>query len=148
MPDDAPSLHIDTDWKTQAREEKRRLAEQAKHREADAAAQRSARPAAAAASPTAGRATPGVPGRARPDASFPTLVQSMLTQTLYYLGELPTTAGEGAANLDLAKYHLDSLAVLEDKTAGNLDDAERGALDVALYEGRMRFVSTASRMIM
>ena len=43
----------------------------------------------------------------------------------------------------MAKHHIDTLAVLEEKTSGNLTDEEKKLLDNALYEVRMRYVQVA-----
>jgi Domain of unknown function (DUF1844) len=143
MPDEKPSLHIDTDWKKQAQEEKKRLAEE----EA-----RKARESAAASATTAGPTTaphPGGPaprGRSElPPASFTVLVQSILTQILFYLGDLTARGAEPNVNLDMAKHQIDILGILEEKTRGNLSDEEKQMLDTALYETRMRYVSVASQ---
>ena len=85
--------------------------------------------------------------REPPPASFPTLVQSLLTQALLYLGDLAVAGGEPMVDLDRAKHQLDTLSMLEEKTANNLTDDERRALDTALYETRTRFVSVASQYI-
>ena len=158
-------LHIDDDWKRQAQEEKRRLAEEAEKRrqqssQANVGGIESAAAAGAVAGavpPTAtagGAAAAGARGgrgargtRELPEASFGTLVQSFMTQALFYLGELATAGGEGGVNLDMAKHQLDSLGVLEDKTKGNLSADEQKLLDAALYETRMRFVSVASQYV-
>jgi hypothetical protein len=142
MAEEKPTLHIDTDWKKQAQEEKRRLAEQEKQN-------------APTVSTTAPAATPGVaasqkPEAARremPEASFATLVSSFMTQALFYLGDLAPRGGEPVLNLDLAKHHIDMLGVLEQKTRGNLDAEEQRVLDTALYDLRMRYVSVASQYI-
>ena len=150
MADEKPSLHIDTDWKKQAQEEKRRLAEQEQQKA------KQAPPTAGAASGTGGgaaTATAAAPGTSReqrgrrelPPASFATLVQSILTQALFYLGDLATQGMEPVVNLDMAKHQIDTLSVLEEKTKGNLTDDEKRLLDTALYEGRMRYVSVASQ---
>ena len=68
-----------------------------------------------------------------PPASFTTLVQSLLTQTLLYLGEYSTQGGP-RLNLDTAKHQIDTMAVLEEKTKGNLTEEEQHTLDSALYE--------------
>ena len=133
MAEEKPSIHIDTDWKRQAQEEKKRLVEE----EA-----RKARESAAAA-PSA--AAPGRPRGELPPASFPTLVQSILTQVLYYLGDLTARGAEPNVNLDMAKHQIDILGVLEEKTRGNLTPEEKSLLDTALYETRMRYVSVASQ---
>ncbi len=144
MADEKPTIHIDADWKKQAQEEKRRLAEQEQ--------QRAAKPAAPpAGSPAAGRgrgmaAGRGGRGEAGP-ADFSSLVQSLATQMLFYLGELAPRGGEAGLNLDMAKHLLDTLGMLEEKTRGNLTEEEKRVLDATLYESRMRFVNVASQFI-
>jgi hypothetical protein len=144
MAEEKPSLHIDTDWKKQAQEEKKRLAEEEARKAAAAA------PAASpSAPPTPGSPRPGPAGargsRELPPASFPTLVQSILTQILFYLGDLSTRGAEPSVNLDMAKHQIDILGILEEKTRGNLTPEEKQLLDTALYETRMRYVSVASQ---
>ena len=145
MAEEKPSIHIDTDWKRQAQEEKKRLVEEEARKARESAA--AAPSAAPGAGPSSPRSAPA-PGRARgelPPASFPTLVQSILTQVLYYLGDLTTRGTEPNVNLDMAKHQIDILGVLEEKTRGNLTPEEKSLLDTALYETRMRYVSVASQ---
>jgi hypothetical protein len=136
MADEKSAIHIDTDWKKQAQEEKRKLAEQAA----------SFKPAAAATT-----AAPAAEGRSSarqrqlPPASFATLVQSLMTQALFYLGDLATRGAEPTVNLDMAKHQIDTLSVIEQKTKNNLTEDEQKLLDTALYEVRMRYVSVASQ---
>jgi hypothetical protein len=137
---DNPSLQIDDDWKRQAQEEKRKLAEQERQQRESAAA--TAAPPSANPDDASPRAR-----REMPPASFATVVQSFVTQALYYLGELAPQGGEPSVSLEMAKHHIDSLAVLEEKTKGNLSEEEKKMLDAALYETRMRFVSIAQQMI-
>lgn len=151
MADERPTLHIDTDWKKQAQEEKKRLVEQAQKeppKPATAAPSAlSGRPGAAVASATAsGRPGTGRGQREIPQASFATLVQSLMSQALYYLGDL-AVAGQQSVNLDMAKHQLDALGVLEVKVKNNLDADEQKLLDTALYEVRMRYVSVASQYL-
>jgi hypothetical protein len=148
MADEKPSLHVDTDWKKQAQEEKRKLAE----KEQKQRAAEPPRPAAAAASgATTASAAPGQGGQATQQrrqlhpASFASLVQTVMTQALYYLGDLAGRGGQGMVDLDMAKHQVDTLAVLEEKTKNNLTDDEKRLLDTALYEVRMRYVSVASQ---
>ena len=153
-------LQIDSDWKKQAQEEKRKLAEQAEQKAkggASAPAGGSGGAGGGSGSRTGGGpgatgmagGAPGggTPQRERPAASFTSLVQSLATQALYYLGELAVGSAEPIVDLDLAKHHIDSIGVLETKTRGNLDPAEQQSLDAALYDCRMRFVSIAQQMI-
>jgi hypothetical protein len=145
MAEEKSSLHIDTDWKKQAQEEKRKLAEEAEKKKQTAVAENPA----AAPRRGAGEGQPGAPGAKRqlPPASFASIVQSMMTQALFYLGDIATASGEGGVNLDMAKHHIDSLTVLEEKTKGNLAADEQKFLDAALYETRMRFVAIAGQII-
>jgi hypothetical protein len=144
MAEEKPSLHIDTDWKRQAQEEKKRLAEEEakKTRESAAVTPAAAAPGAGPASPR----TAAARGRGElPPANFPTLVQSILTQILFYLGDLTQRGAEPNVNLDMAKHQIDILGILEEKTRGNLTEEEKQLLDTALYEARMRYVSVASQ---
>ena len=68
-----------------------------------------------------------------------------MTQVLYYLGDLSPAAASPPLNLDMAKHQLDTLNVLEEKTANNLNEDEKRLLDTALYETRMRFQNVASQ---
>ncbi|MDB5328650.1 MAG: hypothetical protein JWM57_4219 [Phycisphaerales bacterium] len=128
-------IQIDDDWKRQAQEEKRKLAER------EAASKKPAPPPPAAAEPEAPAARP------QPDASFSTLVQAIMTQALYYLGELGEEGEAPLFNMDVAKHQIDTLAVIEAKTKGNLSADEQSMLDQALYDLRSRFVSIATQMI-
>ena len=129
------AIQIDDDWKKQAQEEKRKLAEESRAREE----------AAAKAAP----ASAGGEKRARemPPASFVTLISTMLTQAGYYLGEYAGQDGEPMVDLDAAKFQIDLLGVIEEKTKGNLAADEQKVLDGALYELRTRYVSIATQMI-
>ena len=145
MAEEKPTIHIDTDWKRQAQEEKKRLVEEEARKAKESAA---AAPCCYCGRRPVIAAPPATPGRARgelPPASFPTLVQSILTQILYYLGDFTTRGSEPNVNLDMAKHQIDILGVLEEKTRGNLTPEEKSLLDTALYETRMRYVSVASQ---
>jgi len=72
------------------------------------------------------------------------LVNSLVTQILLYLGDLTPRGTEPQVHLDMAKFNVDLLAVLEEKTKNNLTPEEQKLLDNALYEVRMRYVSVAS----
>jgi len=78
------------------------------------------------------------------EPTFGTLLISLSTQALMYLGEMeiPGLEGEGARkDLPAARNIIDLLAVLERKTAGNLDADEAALLEQILYDLRMRFVA-------
>jgi hypothetical protein len=144
-----PSLHIDTDWKKQAQEEKRRLAEQDKEK-ASAPPSSAAPPDPRVAPPvgaTSARARPGAERGQLPPPSFAALVQSIVTQILFYVGDLATRGQEPMINLDMAKHQIDILGILEEKSKGNLTEDEQRLLDAALYETRMRYVAVSQQFI-
>lgn len=143
MAEEQPSLQIDTDWKKQAQEEKRRLAEKAQ--QAKPAAPAAGGTAAATAASAAGRR--GSSEREAPPASFSTLVQQMMTQALFYLGEIAYRGQPPMMDLDMARHQHDLLTMLEEKTANNLNEDERKLLDTALHEVRTRFIRTASEYL-
>lgn len=138
---DKPIIQIDDDWKRQAQEEKRKLAEEQAARKAPPAPAASS----AAAAPTAADGEPS--SRAMPQPSFATLVQSIMTQALYYLGELSQDGEPPMLSLDVARHQIDTLAILDEKTQNNLSADERSLLDQTLYDLRSRFVSIAHQYI-
>lgn len=127
MSDEQPIISSDDDWKAEAQAEKERLAEQ----EADAA--------------EAG-AGGGGPGQ-MPAADFKTLISTMVTQALFAMGAIPDPqTGQRMVHVELAKHHIDMLGVIEDKTAGNLDDEESKMLGESLNELRQNFVMLAEQV--
>ena len=128
--DPSPILHVDDDWKAQAQAEKAKLAEKEK-----AAKQEAEGPAEPAQ---------GAPGQV-PPADFTTLVSSIATQALFSLGAMPDPqTGQRYTNLDIARHHIDSLAVVEEKTKGNLTEEEAAMLATTLYELRQSYVQIAN----
>ncbi len=130
-------IQIDDDWKRQAQEEKQRLAEQAAERSANA--EREAASRAESSRSDAPRA------RDLPPANLEGLVSTLLTQAYYYLGEMGEE--QMPVDLDMARYQLDLLGVIDEKTRGNLSPDEQQALDAGLYDLRSRYVSVATQMI-
>ncbi|HDZ21976.1 MAG TPA: DUF1844 domain-containing protein, partial [Phycisphaerae bacterium] len=124
-----PKIIVDDDWKAQAQAEKEKLTEQqAEDAQADA--------------PAGGSAGEG---RQVPGASFEVLVSSLVTQAMFALGAIEDpTSKKRYLDLDLAKHHIDMLAVLDEKTKGNLTDDETKLLNQALDESRMHYVQVAN----
>lgn len=131
--DESPILHVDDDWKAQAQAEKAKLAEKEKAAKQEAIASGSSEPA-----------SQGAPGQI-PPADFSTLVNSIATQALFSMGAMPDPqTGQRYTNLDIARHHIDSLSVLEEKTKGNLTEEEQKALSGTLYELRASYVQIAN----
>ena len=136
-----PGLHIDSDWKAQAQAEKQRLADQAADKSKPEAA---AAIGAAAAAEAGGEAPMGQ----LPPSNFKSLVSRMVTEAMMSLGMIPEPqTGRRVAMLDLARYHIDMLGVLEEKTAGNLDEDEAKLLATALHELRSTYVQVSQQAI-
>lgn len=133
--DESPILHVDDDWKAQAQAEKAKLAEKEKAAKLEAQADAGSD---AASAPTGG------PGQV-PPADFMTLISSIATQALFSLGAMPDPqTGQRYTNLEIARHHIDSLAVLETKTKGNLTEEEEKTLSTTLYELRASYVQIAN----
>jgi hypothetical protein len=86
-------------------------------------------------------------GSAAPDElplqemNFSTFVMGLTTQALMHLGEIADPMQEQISrDLPAAKQMIDLLAILRDKTKGNLDAAEEQLLGNMLYDLRMRYV--------
>ena len=79
---------------------------------------------------------------APPAVDFATFVLSLAASALQHMGEAGIPSGETGfeKNLPLARQTIDTLALLEEKTRGNLDEEESELLGSILYELRMRLV--------
>jgi hypothetical protein len=79
-----------------------------------------------------------------PEIDFATFVLSLNHSALVQLGQVPDPmTGEGAPALPLAKQTIDLLALLEEKTKGNLSGEEEHILEQVLYDLRMIYVRQA-----
>jgi hypothetical protein len=138
-PQPTPKIVVDDDWKSQARAEKERLAaEQEKARPSAAG------PSAPAAAAAAAAAATGEHGGI-PEANFAGHVATLASQALFALGALPDPqTGKRYLDIELAKYYIDTLKMLESKTAGNLTNEEKTQLDNALYQLRSAYIQAAS----
>jgi hypothetical protein len=76
-----------------------------------------------------------------PAIDFATFVLSLSHSALVHLGDAPDpSGGSPKPDVTMAKQTIDLLAVLQDKTAGNLTGEEERLLDQVLYDLRMRYV--------
>ncbi len=107
----------------------------------------------AAAAPEPPPAAPEPPRVAPPPLEIPDTGPSPLGQPSFYdlaailaepvqvyLGDLPLPDGGSAENLEMARLHIDLLAILRQKTAGNLSAQESAFLEDLLYRLRLRYV--------
>jgi hypothetical protein len=127
-PAEKPKLQVDQDWKAQAQAEKERLARQEQEKK-----QKPAGTANAA----------GMAGEL-PPADFRSLIGMLASQAVMGLGAVgdPKT-GRVVIDLEGAKFAIDLLGMLEEKTKGNLAAEEASELQQVLAELRARFVQIA-----
>ncbi len=138
MSDDKPKLHIDDDWKKQAQAEKQRLAEQEKHKQQAQQGQSPSQGASASAKASAAE------NRQLPPATFESLVSTFATQAMISMGMIEHPEAHKMINLELAKFNIDMLGVIEEKTKGNLTENEKKLLSQTLHQLRMAFVQVST----
>ena len=81
-----------------------------------------------------------------PEISFSSFILGLSTQALMYMGEIPAAPGQSVqTDLAAAQQMIDVLAMLKQKTAGNLDAGEAAMLENALFDLRMRYVELAKK---
>jgi hypothetical protein len=84
---------------------------------------------------------------ALPPANFTFLVESIMMQTQMQLGLLQLGEDEdNEPNLPLARHSIDVLAMLQDKTRGNLTTEEQRLVENGLTELRFRFVQVSDEL--
>jgi len=119
---DEKKIIIDEDWKQEAQKEKEILAAEDEKEEMEKSEGR-------------GPIPPG---------NFAALVSMLVTQALFAMGFLQIKGQEKRApDLELAKYNIDMLETLEEKTKGNLTDEEQAVLTDHLNQLRMAYVKIA-----
>lgn len=110
-----PKIIIDSDWKEEAQQEKERLAEMEDE------------------SPQ---------GDLPEKPSFTHMINLLTMQAIVGMGGMqdPASGKPIPADPQMARFHIDLLGVLEEKTKGNLDDEEKSLISQSLHELRMMFV--------
>ncbi len=119
-------IQTDEDWKERVKAEDARLD-----------AQRSG----TSPEPSADESPADLDAAHLPPADFSMLVQMFSTQAMVALGLLPEPeSGKSQRRPNLARHFIDLLAVLEDKSRGNLSSDEEKLLGSTLHYLRMAFV--------
>ncbi|MFT5299565.1 MAG: hypothetical protein ACI814_000338 [Mariniblastus sp.] len=122
-PDTEPKIIVDDDWKSQVEQEKEQLQEQVETPEVEAEGE--------------------AESYELPPANFMVLMSTLATQAMGAMGLIPDPAtGQPSVNLPMAKHFIDMLAMLQEKTKGNLDEEESGHLRDGLHQLRMIYVSS------
>ena len=118
----APKIHVDSDWKAEAQAEKAKLEaqEKAKQQETEKDGEQ--------------------PGKL-PKADFKSLMGVLASQAIMGLGAMndPKT-GRVVIDMNGARFSIDLLGVLEEKTKGNISEEQSKELAQILAELQSRFV--------
>ena len=121
-----PDIVVDDDWKAQVEKEKEAL--QNKNAAQEDAPQSQSE------------------SFEMPPASFMVLMSTLATQSMGSMGMFPDPGtGEVTVNRPMAKHFIDTLAMLQEKTKGNLTEDESAHLRDALHQLRMAYVSLADQ---
>ena len=122
MTDNEKKIIVDDDWKEEAKKEKEKLAKEEKVE----------------------KTTQDKDQNAFPKGDFAALVSMLTTQAFYAMGVLNVEGHEDMEpDLGLAKYNIDMLETLEEKTSGNLTEQESKVLSETLSQLRMVYVQVA-----
>lgn len=79
-----------------------------------------------------------------PEPNFTSLIFSLSSTALFHLGDVPDPqTGEKKTDLSLAKHTIDIIAMLQEKTTGNLTEEEKKFTDSILADLRWRFVNAS-----
>ena len=139
MADEEKKIFIDEDWKAQVAREK----EQARARsEAKGEEEPQAPEAAQAEAPS-----PDEEEQGPIEGSFTNLVTSLATQGLMALGVIaPQDAKEVYVDIASARFVIDTLMMLREKTQGNLTSEEEGHISGALADLQRFYVARAQQV--
>ena len=100
-----------------------------------------AQPEAPAAAETAAPEPPAEPEEPlESGATFQDLVGLLAQSASVYLSQASQQIENRAELLQMARMHVDMLTILQRKSKGNLDPAEEGLLESAVYQLRMALV--------
>jgi hypothetical protein len=79
-----------------------------------------------------------------PEVNFNSLIFSLSSSVLLHLGEIADPqSGEKKIDIALAKHTIDIIAMLKEKTQGNLTEEEEKFLESILTDLRLRYVKAA-----
>ena len=131
---DSGQKKVDENWKEQVEKERRTLGSEPPK---TAQAQRQEPPPA----PAGRQQQPKPPRQGVPQSGFSMFLSSLSMQAMMALGEMAHPAtGLSAPDLEQARYLVDVLGLLQEKTQGNLSPEEGALLEGLLYELRMKYV--------
>jgi hypothetical protein len=117
---------VDEDWKKEAQQEKEILAAQEEEEKKKAEEETHRGPL--------------------PKGNFAALISMLVTQAFFAMGLVQVKGNkEKEPDLELAKYNIDMLETIEEKTKGNLTEEEKKVLENTLNQVRMAYVQVAEK---
>jgi ABC-type ATPase involved in cell division len=82
-----------------------------------------------------------------PPASFGMLLTTLAGEAMVNLGQVPhPLSGQVEINLAVARYFIDTLQILQEKTEGNLSPEESQAVTSVLHELQLAYLSAESHV--
>jgi hypothetical protein len=88
------------------------------------------------------------PAREMPTPTFADLIGLLSAQAMVALGIIPSPASHKTeAQLPTARYFIDLLSILEEKTAGQLTKGESGILEETLHSLRMSYMQFSKQSV-
>ena len=118
---------VDEDWKKEAQKEKEILAAQEEEEKKKAEEETRRGPL--------------------PKGNFAALISMLVTQAFFAMGLVHVIGEkEKEPDLELAKYNIDMLETIEEKTKGNLTEEEKKVLENTLGQVRMAYVQVAEKV--
>ena len=125
MADDEKKIIADEDWKEEAQHDKEKLAQQ------EAAEKKKEEEQEKEQKKESAKLPPG---------DFAALISMLTSQALFAMGLLEVEGPKKEPDLEMARYNIDMLATLQEKTKGNLTEQEAAVLENTLSQVRMAFV--------
>ena len=133
---------VDESWKEAAALEKEKLVVEA----AGKSPQKKAQPEADKAPGEESAQEPAAEASPQLEEHFLNYISGLAYQAMIFLGEIPHPATNlPEKNLEQAKFLIDTLLLLREKTKGNLSKRETDVLNASAYELQMKFVELAQK---
>ena len=87
-----------------------------------------------------------IPQEQEPELDFFNYIASLGFQAMIFLGEVPNPmTNQIDINLKQAKFLIDTLVIIREKTTGNLSKEEAELLNGSIYELQLRYVEAVKK---
>ena len=131
--------HVDESWKEQASEEKDKLADTVTQEAESSQTPPAQEEVQSSLNSNEEESSTGQGHEV--EINFLNYITSLGFQAMIFMGEIPNPmTNEVEKNLTQAKFLIDTLTMLKEKTAGNLSDQEKNLLENSIYELQMKYV--------